>query len=551
MQSKPVILLLLLLLTIPGATVTAAEYRAEHSVTEVTVFPSRASITRQTKLQLPAGEHAVIFDQLPLKILDNTLFSTAEASGALTIIGADIKTVHQKPTNSSRAARLKNALEKINDKINQVQMQKQLIDKEILFLNSIRISTVADINKQIKLRTITPDKWNQLYTFVFTRLSAKQQQLRTIELELKKLLDRKNNIVDQYDNATGSSSRYFKRVVVTVKAATALNCKINIIYQQKNATWGPGYDFRLNEKSDNKTMQLTYFGTVTQRTGEDWHNIKLQLSTAQTSRWSAIPNTYPWYLDIITVRRNRYYNGSAKGLSQSRQTLKKSNEKIPARNYLQDKQRAGYRQTKLQRGSTAVTFAVPGKVTLTSDGTASRKVLQTVKLPVSFTYKAIPQMSADVFIEAKVKNSSDLFLLPGRAQLFRGNGYLGTTRIQATPPNGELSLFYGTDPSLSTKKELVEKKMDPGSDNELKYLYKLTLKNNKTVPVTVELIDMLPVSRNDNIEVSIKDLSVDPVKKEKNGKYHWKFTLKPGEEKSVSYKLEIEYPSQKRVSGLR
>lgn len=533
----------------------SAEYTVLHKVTGVTVFPSRASITRRAAIQLPEGEHRLVFDQLPMQMLDNTLFSTATADGQLTIVSADIKTVHLKPTNSTRSRQLKEKIKQVGLEIEKTITDSNLIEKEISFLNNIQVATIQDINKNIKTRDITPDKWSQLYSFVFSKLGIKQEELRKIKLKLSDLYRQKNDLENAYDAATGTKDSYYKQVIVSVKAAGTVNCKIDILYQQKNAQWGPGYDFRLKSNGTKNTMQLTYFGTVTQQTGEDWNNISLQLSTAETSRWSAIPNTYPWYLDIVTVtiNRNRYLYNNAAGASQSKQDYRKtaSEDKIPAKNYLQTQQRAGYQQTRLQRGSTAVSFEVPGTITLKSDGTASRKVLQTAELPVTFTYKAIPQMSQDVFIEAKVKNSSKLFLLPGRAQLFRGNAYLGTTRIQATPPNGELSLFYGTDPSLSTKKELLEKKMDPGSDNELKYIYKLTVKNNKTEPVTVELTDMLPVSRNNDIEVSIKDLSMQPVKKEKNGKYSWKLTLKPGEEQNITYKLEIEYPSKKRISGLR
>ena len=41
-----------------------------------------------------------------------------------------------------------------------------------------------------------------------------------------------------------------------------------VSYVVSNASWSPKYDLRVS--SDDRTMEVTYFGIVQQNTGEDW-----------------------------------------------------------------------------------------------------------------------------------------------------------------------------------------------------------------------------------------------------------------------------------------
>ena len=44
------------------------------------------------------------------------------------------------------------------------------------------------------------------------------------------------------------------------------------------ADWSPCYDIRVSSKE--KDMELTYYGTVKQDTGEDWNHARISLSTS-------------------------------------------------------------------------------------------------------------------------------------------------------------------------------------------------------------------------------------------------------------------------------
>ena len=112
-------------------------------------------------------------------------------------------------------------------------------------------------------------------------------------------------------------------------------------------------------------------------------------------------------------------------------------------------------------------------------------------------------------------------------------------------------MFFGTDPGIIVKKEQLIRKKDPGSDNEIFYKYRLTVVNNKSRAINLNLVDTLPVSKNTKIEVDIKSMSLKPMTKDDRGIYTWKLNLKPGEKKVIIYSFEIEFPSSYTIRGLR
>src|SRR6266545_2565940 len=57
----------------------------------------------------------------------------------------------------------------------------------------------------------------------------------------------------------------------------------------------PTYDIRL----DSDRLALTWYALVSQRTGEDWPECELLLSTARPSGAVTVPELGPWYLDRI------------------------------------------------------------------------------------------------------------------------------------------------------------------------------------------------------------------------------------------------------------
>ena len=525
------------------------DIRSKGTITEVIVYPYLSSLSRTITRTLPAGEHNFIFSPLPRNIASSSLRSFAKGNTSIILLGAEIKTIYKKVKNKGRIKILKDKIKKISDRINYLDQQLLIIQQEIDFLHGIKKSSLKKRSNKGKTRHVTPGEWSRLYGFVFTKIYKKTKEKFNLDNKIEKLKQKKNDLNDEYRSIYRGTSRYYKEAVVKIKVKRRGYCRVKITYQQRGSSWYPSYDVRLNKNK--KSIELTYFGTVKQKTGELWKNISLKLSTAQVSGNNSIPTVYPWYLSKRYIYKRRSYGRKSykkmdDSLSESRKGF--SSRLLKRKEKLFDSEK---QISRIRKGDTAVTFEIPGRTTVKSDGSKVKKVLNIKTLPIVFQYRAMPGFSRKVYIEGTIKNKSDLHLLPGSVNIFRNSQYIGKTSISAIAPNGKVKMFFGTDPGITVKKEQLIRKKDPGSDNEIFYKYRLTVVNNKSRAINLNLVDTLPVSKNTKIEVDIKSMSLKPMTKDDRGIYTWKLNLKPGEKKVIIYSFEIEFPSSYTIRGLR
>jgi uncharacterized protein (UPF0333 family) len=72
------------------------------------------------------------------------------------------------------------------------------------------------------------------------------------------------------------------------------------------------------------------------------------------------------------------------------------------------------------------------------------------------------------------------------------------------------------------------------------------LRNNRTVPVRINVYDQVPVSRNSEITVSVETLS-DGKKDDATGEVKWEVTLQPGETSNLQIGYQVRYPKTAKI----
>jgi hypothetical protein len=110
-------------------------------------------------------------------------------------------------------------------------------------------------------------------------------------------------------------------------------------------------------------------------------------------------------------------------------------------------------------------------------------------------------------MRARLTNESGYTLLPGVARVYLGGDSIGTTRLGETPTGGELELWFGKEPRVTVKRELVSKKASEsgvfskskGIDRE----YRVSLVNMMPQAVAVEVWDRVAVSRDEKIKLEL------------------------------------------------
>ena len=79
--------------------------------------------------------------------------------------------------------------------------------------------------------------------------------------------------------------------------------------------------------------------------------------------------------------------------------------------------------------------------------------------------------------------------------------------------------------------------------------YELSVRNTKQEPIRIVIEDQVPVTQNNQIEVTVADTGGANYNKD-TGKLTWTWNLQPNETRKTVFKFEVKYPKDKQVSGL-
>jgi len=118
------------------------------------------------------------------------------------------------------------------------------------------------------------------------KLELEQQRRDTVaELQL-----RRKRLEESSSSVRGQRAVLYRAAVITLSEAVQAaegETRLALEYAVRGARWVPGYELRMPRSLDSGTLRMR--ASVLQRTGEDWTNVKLSLSTAELQRRADVP----------------------------------------------------------------------------------------------------------------------------------------------------------------------------------------------------------------------------------------------------------------------
>lgn len=205
--------------------------------------------------------------------------------------------------------------------------------------------------------------------------------------------------------------------------------------------------------------------------------------------------------------------------------------------------------TSVVENQTTVEIQVAEPYSIKTNGERTLVDLKTYEIPVNYQYTAIPKLDKDVFLIAELSNWSQYSLLEGESNLYLEEGFVGRSILNATALQDTLQISMGRDRSIVMQREKVDqfsKKRSIGSNITESRGYEISLKNNKSQAVTLQVKDQIPVSVNSNITVTPGDLDggkLDLL----TGIITWEITLAAGSQQKLNFQYEVKYPKGERI----
>ncbi|PLZ35225.1 hypothetical protein CBP27_14240, partial [Fischerella thermalis WC542] len=342
---------------------------------------------------------------------------------------------------------------------------------------------------------------------------------------------------------------------VGIEPAGAGEFELEVSYLVSRASWTPLYDLRVSSTSN--VVNLGYLAEVTQSTGEDWLGVALTLSTAKPGLGTLPPKLEPWYIDIPIPRQYGYVMTAAPigarhqlGAAKVRTVMPSP---PPGSGEVQEDIAAETVVAEVSREGSVVTFKLSNSGNIPSDGTPHKTTIFHDDFPCTFNYIAMPRLVSFAYLQAKVKNSSEgATLLPGKANIYRDNIFVGITQLENIAPGQEFNVNLGIDEGLKIERELVERQVDKkliGNNRRITYAYRLLITNLLNQPANLKLTEQLPVSRNEQIKVRLTR-SNPSIQLGEMGMLEWDLMIPAQGKQEIYYQFMVEHPPQLTVVGL-
>ena len=205
--------------------------------------------------------------------------------------------------------------------------------------------------------------------------------------------------------------------------------------------------------------------------------------------------------------------------------------------------------TQVNENQLNITFDIDIPYTILSNSKQHSVALKDTQLPATYSYISIPKLDTNAYLVAKIKNYGEYNILPGEANVVFEGMYVGKTYVNANSNEDELRLSLGKDQNISVMRTLINDKSGTKTLSSRKvqdFVYEISVRNNKKETISIIIEDQIPVSSNNDIEVTLTDKGGSKVDEEK-GKLSWDVTLKPNETKKIRFGYQVKSAKDKHL----
>ncbi|QCX02326.1 mucoidy inhibitor MuiA family protein [Aggregatimonas sangjinii] len=293
--------LLLLLFALPLFTF-AVDTQIPSTIKAVTVYLSGAHITRTAECRLPSGTSEMVFTGLSTNIDESSIQISGLQSVSILSLSFDIDYLVKAVTTSESSALqleiegLQNQIALLKNKISGLEEEEQVIH------TNRAVSS--------KLQSFDLEKIKAVSSYYRERITAIKDEIFKNNLEINSLGVTIRAVQKQMAEANNAPEKEQGEITIKFDAPITTTLELTLSYEVDNAGWIPNYEFK--SKDINSPLTLAYKAHVYQKTGTNWDNVKVTLSTGNPTINVAKPNLGTKYLNFT----NGYQNTSTNSIKK-------------------------------------------------------------------------------------------------------------------------------------------------------------------------------------------------------------------------------------------
>jgi uncharacterized protein (TIGR02231 family) len=528
----------------------------ETSIAAVAVYPDRARITRSGVAKLEPGDHRIEISELPLRLDAASVRASARGTARARLLGVDVRRDSYVETPAERVRELEKQVETLEDEMSALDARSELLAQERTALGGLT-AQVEPFARGLAFGKTSAEAQMALFDNLRDRadeLNASSIDLAVQRRDLERHLQKLRNDLDKM---RGARRRERYTAVVEVEVTQAGDLTVDLSYVVSGAGWQPLYDLRLLEEEERSTVEVGYLAQVTQRTGEDWSDVALTLSTARPALAGTVPELDPWFISpVMAAQRRRAAPKLMKAMAPAPAAVMDkfaTGAAEPEAAMALEEAEAEVVMATVETSGAAVTYQVPGNASVPTDGAPHKIAVARFELAPELDYVTAPKLVEAAYRRAQMDNVSPYTILPGLANLFAGDEFIGATELGLIAPNGDVEIYLGPDDRIRVERELMRRDVDKrlvGDRRRLRYGYEIRLQNMLPVEAKIRLHDQIPVPRHENIKVKLDSVEPRPTEQTELNLLEWELAIPPGEERVVRFDFTVEHPREMSVLGL-
>lgn len=545
-------------------------YDLATDIAAVTVYPDRALVVRVGTVEITEpGEHLLHVGGLPLGINRDSLRAIGRGPAGTRILGVEQAAEYHSAAPEDERRALEDEIRRLERELALLDDRRQIYDEQRDWLRSLAEHSARSFAWGLTHGSVKPEDASVLFTYAAEeaqRTATTRQQIERERDETARLLEARRR-----EYAQLGMGRLPDRTAAAIRVTTEASGRVQmeLAYLISGATWRPRYDIRVD--AERGSIHLTQQALINQRTGEDWVRVPLALSTARPAAAQRLPDEPdPWYIDTVepmpqiasavAMPMAVGATGPLRAAARSRATFASPQaEAFAASAPPGEFEEAMLASADMERTGSVQVFHIAGSGDVPSDGAPHLFSLGEHDLPCQIDYVAMPEVAEGAQRRARGRNLTGQVLLPGSLHIFTtgtaGDEYIGSTTLDLTAENAELTLYLGIDDNITVKRELVERDTDKGSllqsgIRRITLGYRVTLGNRTDTVRRVVLKDRLPVPRHERIKLKVLDLKPQPTERTRLEQLTWELDVPPDEERRVEWRFVIEAPAELQLTGL-
>lgn len=527
-------------------------------IQRVRLHPDEAWVTRVAKVRLPgAGTHRILLENLPSGLRVEDLQTAAKGPAGLHLgdlsLASDVRVVSETP----EWKKLEGERDTLRERRDALEAQGEAAQQEFIFLKNLQATHDKELSSRMTYATPNPAGIVELGRNLQTRMLELLTGDRKRKRELEKLAREEGRVNAELQKRASERRTAPTRVTVEVTTLQEGTVDLELSYRTRAARWRPLYEARLSENREK--LDVALYASVTQNTGENWQDVRLEISNARPSRSLAVPvytsgQSVDWMKQPPQPAYAELADQQMRATKEMPVQTMPSNFALPAPAPVEEAVEASASVIEEASGL-AATFLVEGAKDVPSDNEPHRFKVQARNLVPALTLFTTPRLDSTAYLLARFTAPSGLPLFPGSPVVrFAGNQRLGEAPLAIPTAGQPFSLGFGPYKSVRVTFQRVDQKHEQvgafTKERQWTLREQIELDNDAAEALDIEVQDRILKPVSDQIKISLLPEFTAGWTEPTPGVRSWKLQLAPKGQKRLEMPLIIRAPKEGIVTGL-